>query len=503
MKKIKVSLFTYCIVIFFSLLYLPSLNAQCDAGDPRTIEIDLDENDYGIYSIDDIDLDRLLYAFDTDNPSYYYEDYNFSKKSILVRETSWKYKRGPSGPRGKRRPVKITTDKKASFPNTGSGPTEYYVFEYTVTDESCSETTEITIAITLYSAEFDQENIYICSGDLIHDATLLFNAFPLDGIREAGNWPDGDAFNPSTDWFDNNFNYVDFITGIGDGGYTYEDPTNNYIVAVVKEIDCDQNKDIKFSFKNSQNTSDGVNDYFEVDVMIEKTAGDDFKLGQGKLFFRYNKDAFGEFISILSEDDIVIAPSNDYILDSSIYTSRTLDNRNNLSINRFSWSFRQKSTVNAIATKTINNTPQKLCRIKLKYLDKNEDPGLVFEEGDIYDNKFTTACGWDANGSINNCNQQARTLLVNDSFDSQILSNKAFKTINDISLYPNPTNQLINLKGNIKGIVTIEVFDISGKLVKGVTKNFKTIDIRHLDSGIYFFKIIDYKSSKTFKVIKE
>ena len=45
-------------------------------------------------------------------------------------------------------------------------------------------------------------------------------------------------------------------------------------------------QDVTFTFSNAQNTNDGMDDFYEVDVLIESAAG--FKLGAGLLYFNYN-----------------------------------------------------------------------------------------------------------------------------------------------------------------------------------------------------------------------
>ena len=48
-------------------------------------------------------------------------------------------------------------------------------------------------------------------------------------------------------------------------------------------------QNIQFTFANAQNTNDGANDYYEVDVMIQTIDGQsDFKLGSGQIYFNYN-----------------------------------------------------------------------------------------------------------------------------------------------------------------------------------------------------------------------
>jgi hypothetical protein len=61
----------------------------------------------------------------------------------------------------------------------------------------------------------------------------------------------------------------------------------------------------------------------------------------------------------------------------------------------------------------------------------------------------------------------------------------------NIKIYPNPTNNIINIEGLDKNeINTIQIFDVQGKLV--ITKNINekgTIDLSELNKGIYVIKI--------------
>jgi hypothetical protein len=66
-----------------------------------------------------------------------------------------------------------------------------------------------------------------------------------------------------------------------------------------------------------------------------------------------------------------------------------------------------------------------------------------------------------------------------------------------VSVYPNPTNGIVNIKINNPNAkdVTIEITDIMGKTINKFTKDCdnalceETIDLSNLDNGIYFLKI--------------
>lgn len=79
------------------------------------------------------------------------------------------------------------------------------------------------------------------------------------------------------------------------------------------------------------------------------------------------------------------------------------------------------------------------------------------------------------------------------------------KLVQNISVFPNPTNDLITIKGskNISGEL-YTVTDQSGKQVlSGKLSNTNTtVDIRQLATGIYFFQIGEQKR-ETFKIVKK
>lgn len=86
----------------------------------------------------------------------------------------------------------------------------------------------------------------------------------------------------------------------------------------------------------------------------------------------------------------------------------------------------------------------------------------------------------------------------------QALSNSSFEKDNSISIYPNPTNSLINIKceNNIK---SIELYDVQGRVLvtKMVSDNKEILDISDKANGIYFLKITSQNGIKVEKLIKE
>lgn len=74
-----------------------------------------------------------------------------------------------------------------------------------------------------------------------------------------------------------------------------------------------------------------------------------------------------------------------------------------------------------------------------------------------------------------------------------------------IKIYPNPTNNLLNLVVTNEGGISTQLYDSVGRLVLIAYNNqgLNTIDIGNLNSGLYFLKISTDKGAVTQKIIKE
>jgi hypothetical protein len=270
-------------------------------------------------------------------------------------------------------------------------------------------------------------------------------------------------------------------------------------------------QDINFTFANAQNTNSGGNDYYEVDVMVQTiNATGSFKLGSGQLYFTYNTAAFGENINanssfeVMQEDDYICGQGIDLVSSIKIYGGFTA---NDNTASRVSWAFSQTFSSSTFAADNVSEVNTKLCHIKIKYTDVSEDAMFMFEAGANYTDQFFTACGLAAAGATGtaDCTSEPGIQLVNDSFDNLggTLLNTDFELLTSLSLYPNPTKGVINLKGNFTAINKIEIFSLSGQLILQIKKNLKGINIENLPSGLYLLKIETEKGIVTKKVIKE
>ena len=75
-----------------------------------------------------------------------------------------------------------------------------------------------------------------------------------------------------------------------------------------------------------------------------------------------------------------------------------------------------------------------------------------------------------------------------------------------IIVYPNPTDNQINISSPSTYLKTIEVFDVRGRRLSeeiDEEQNFVTLDVNKLETGIYFVKIDTEAGSVTKKIIKE
>jgi hypothetical protein len=93
-------------------------------------------------------------------------------------------------------------------------------------------------------------------------------------------------------------------------------------------------------------------------------------------------------------------------------------------------------------------------------------------------------------------------------FKSTVGINEAKKAESIVSLYPNPAQNLVNLKlGDMQKNLNIQIFDISGRKVKGFSldsnESTVTLDINDLQAGSYFIEISDGKSKGISKFTKE
>ncbi len=87
-----------------------------------------------------------------------------------------------------------------------------------------------------------------------------------------------------------------------------------------------------------------------------------------------------------------------------------------------------------------------------------------------------------------------------------VLGTENFSTLQDIAIYPNPSNGIFNIsKNSMISIDKIRVFDINAKLLKEIsteiTDQNHTIDLTELQRGVYFMELSNATDQTVKKII--
>jgi uncharacterized delta-60 repeat protein len=135
-----------------------------------------------------------------------------------------------------------------------------------------------------------------------------------------------------------------------------------------------------------------------------------------------------------------------------------------------------------------------------------------------YDNTFNTEDGFNENvnvvliksdGSIlvggefttyKNNNSSAYLIKLNGN---STLSSPSYVKNNSVSLWPNPTQNNLNINTSNNSITAISIYNFEGKLIYENTNSNTTIDVSNFASGLYLAKITTEKGTITKKFIKE
>jgi hypothetical protein len=124
--------------------------------------------------------------------------------------------------------------------------------------------------------------------------------------------------------------------------------------------------------------------------------------------------------------------------------------------------------------------------LKIRTKDELTPSDMVSKKADIY---------FDYNFPI-------ETNFANTTF--QVLSNTVVTIDNSVGIYPNPTNDFVNIKAN-STINSVEIYDVQGRIIQKKITNVEneTIDVSGLTNGIYFMMIKTEKGQKVEKLVKE
>lgn len=152
---------------------------------------------------------------------------------------------------------------------------------------------------------------------------------------------------------------------------------------------------------------------------------------------------------------------------------------------------------------------------KIDFSETTPEPTLVVQTTtaipygfNIIDDKIYVADAVDyiANGSafvysIDGVLENTHTvgLIPNGFYKSEGEMGTIDQTFSQISIYPNPTSHEFYIDG--KNISNVEIFDLTGKLVKSTQNLTSGINIQDLAKGIYIVKIQSGNNTITKKII--
>jgi hypothetical protein len=104
--------------------------------------------------------------------------------------------------------------------------------------------------------------------------------------------------------------------------------------------------------------------------------------------------------------------------------------------------------------------------------------------------------------SSNESNQKDRFVIVFE--EDQLGINEL--SLGSISLYPNPTKDVVNINSPLAPISSIEVFDLRGRKVDAIKIDYQNsyqLNIERLKTAVYFIKINTEQGTITKRIIKE
>jgi len=88
------------------------------------------------------------------------------------------------------------------------------------------------------------------------------------------------------------------------------------------------------------------------------------------------------------------------------------------------------------------------------------------------------------------------------SFDFSTLSVTAPNELAELSIYPNPVNDIINITNANIDVIKAEIHNLNGQLVLAKENNLTAINISSLPSGMYMLKLYTETAQKTIKILK-
>ncbi|TXG40113.1 YCF48-related protein [Seonamhaeicola maritimus] len=103
---------------------------------------------------------------------------------------------------------------------------------------------------------------------------------------------------------------------------------------------------------------------------------------------------------------------------------------------------------------------------------------------------------------VKDLNGNTNSIFSNFTVDST-LSTEFISDINTFRVYPNPTQNLLHIKGNISELNSISIYNALGQHVMSVGDNLERINISTLKPALYFVKLRTNEGERIIKIVKE
>jgi len=123
---------------------------------------------------------------------------------------------------------------------------------------------------------------------------------------------------------------------------------------------------------------------------------------------------------------------------------------------------------------------------------------------------LTDASGNGNNGTLNGfasagteSNWLAGSLIVT-GITCTTLNTSNFEVVNNIKMYPNPTNNFVTVEVSKLTNAKLQVIDITGKMLMNqhLNSSLNYVGLQQLNSGLYLFKVVSDEGSFTSRIIK-
>lgn len=121
---------------------------------------------------------------------------------------------------------------------------------------------------------------------------------------------------------------------------------------------------------------------------------------------------------------------------------------------------------------------------------KTNDVEILFTLGEVFVSELIVDSNAHVSEGFINGDKDGSLSLVDNQFD------------NGFKVYPNPTNNVVFLKGETEQISRIELISVLGQKITDLRYGFETVSFESLDNGLYFLKIYQNTSHQTFRVVK-